>query len=523
MKDGLRIILVVSIFFVVLLCFVTSVPASGQRTMLDRTFGNNGIKVVHVKNVGDIARGVYVLPDDKLLVAGVTDVPVVVKFLANGLVDSSFGMDGISFLPRGGKCVTRQTDGKILTAGTYSPTSGGGPQFGIARLHPNGSLDTSFNHIGYASHQLFSSTDVCNAMAMQADGKILLAGDGAYYPIFVRLHSNGLIDSTFGNNGKVVDPRLGHEVQIESVLIQSDGKFVAVGNVYNVAQITRKNDFVLLRYYSSGNPDSTFGVNGIVTTDFGFYDFAFAAAMQSDGKVLAAGIASDQPGTGDDFAVARYNNDGSPDTTFGDVGIVTTDVDGSSQSDLAYAITLQPDGNILLGGRTNAATRTFAIARYRPTGRLDSAWGNNGRVKTNIGGYEDELTALAIQSDSKIVAVGSSVDVSTVGITNTPHFVLARYYGDASVTVPATSQGSNRIVVFPNPTNGDFVVRCTDIDGPFTISISNVLGQIIYTESFDHGGPGKQIRLGEGVPFGVYTLQIRNNVQVLCNSRLVKR
>ena len=176
------------------------------------------------------------MPDDKILVAGVTDVPVVVKFLANGTVDSSFGTSGISYLLRGGNCIQQQPNGRILTAGTYDPTSGGGPYFGISRLLSDGSLDTTFNHIGYATHKLFSSTDDCKSMALQTDGKILLAGEGARYPIFLRLLPNGQIDSTFGTNGKVIDSRLGHEVQIYSLLCQSDGKFVAVGNVYNIGR-----------------------------------------------------------------------------------------------------------------------------------------------------------------------------------------------------------------------------------------------------------------------------------------------
>ena len=160
-----------------------------------------------------------------------------------------------------------------------------------------------------------------------------------------------------------------------------------------------------------------------------------------------------QQNTGDDFALARYKTDGSIDTSFGYGGRITTDVHGNAEWDLAYSMALQQDGKIVLGGRSYGTTRTFAVSRYLSTGKLDSAWGNNGSVNTNIGGFDDEINGVALQSDGKIVVAGFSVDSTTIGVTNTPHFALARYYGDASVAVPIIKQ-IERFKAFPNPVHG---------------------------------------------------------------------
>ena len=149
-----------------------------------------------------------------------------------------------------------------------------------------------------------------------------------------------------------------------------------------------------------GDLDPTFGSGGKVTTDVGGSDGAQAVAIQGDGKVVAAGLGNFAgPGTGD-FALARYNPDGSLDTSFGSGGKVTTDFGGF---DAASAVAIQPDGKIIAAGRSGSGD--FALARYNPDGSLDSSFGSGGKVTTDFGGF-DSAFGVALQADGKIVAAG---------------------------------------------------------------------------------------------------------------------
>ena len=178
-------------------------------------------------------------------------------------------------------------------------------------------------------------------------------------------------------------------------------------------------DFALARYNSNGTLDTTFGTGGKVTTDFsGNHDWANGLAIQSDGKILTAGVAYDATGNWD-FALARYNSDGTLDATFGLDGKVTTELGG--RFDEAYALALQPDGKIVAAG---VARRDFAFARYNPDGTLDASFGIGGTVTIDFSGSSDVASAIAIQSDGRIVAAGTTnLDVGReIG-----DFALARY------------------------------------------------------------------------------------------------
>src|SRR5262249_16748710 len=152
---------------------------------------------------------------------------------------------------------------------------------------------------------------------------------------------------------------------------------------------------------SPGDLDRTFGVGGLVTTDFdGRYDAANAVALQPDGKIVAVGV-STSPVTNFDFALARYNRDASLDQTFGTDGLVSTDFDRGF--DIAKAVALQADGKIVVAGSTSRPLNrsAFALARYQPDGHLDATFGVGGRVVTEVGLFSD-TQGVALQPDGKI-------------------------------------------------------------------------------------------------------------------------
>ncbi len=219
----------------------------------------------------------------------------------------------------------------------------------------------------------------------------------------------GALDPSFGTGGQVTTDFGGFD-SAQAVAVQSDGKIVAAGS-------SGGGDFALARYNADGTLDSTFGSGGKLTTDFGGFDAASALAIQHDGRIVVTG----RTGSGD-FALARYNGDGSLDSTFGSGGKVTTDVGGF---DAALGVALQSDGKIVAVGGGGSGS-DFVVARYSANGSLDSSFGSGGLVTTNLGGFE-AATAVALQTDGKIVATGSTFS------SGFQQFVLTRYNTDGSI------------------------------------------------------------------------------------------
>jgi uncharacterized delta-60 repeat protein len=244
--------------------------------------------------------------------------------------------------------------------------------------------------------------------------------------------ARGDLDPTFGAGGKVTTDFGGNETAW-GLALQPDGKAVVAGTRFDPGP---SDDFVLARYTASGALDSTFDGDGKVTTDFGGRsDGADDVAIQADGKIVAAGSGFPAQVRPLDFALARYNRDGTLDTTFGDGGKVLTTFEPNS-IDGANGVVIQPDGKIVAAGSTRSGqTREFAVARYLPNGSLDPSFGGDGLVVTPISaGIAFDL---AVQPDGKLIAAGWS---------NPGGFdiAMARYNPDGSLD---SSFGGGGIVV----------------------------------------------------------------------------
>ncbi|MCC6766352.1 MAG: hypothetical protein IT293_16960 [Deltaproteobacteria bacterium] len=186
------------------------------------------------------------------------------------------------------------------------------------------------------------------------------------------------------------------------------------------------NDFAVVRYNSDGTLDGTFGSGGQVTTPVGTLDdSASALVVQSDGKLVAAGYSS--TGSSLAFAVVRYNSDGTLDGTFGSGGIVTTPVGASVTADSA-ALVVQGDGKLVVAGASyNGSNDDLALVRYNTDGTLDGTFGTGGIVTTPVGSNYDRAHALMAQNDGKLVAAGYSADGSN------PRFAVVRYNSDGTL------------------------------------------------------------------------------------------
>jgi uncharacterized delta-60 repeat protein len=210
------------------------------------------------------------------------------------------------------------------------------------------------------------------------------------------------------------------------------------------------DDFALARYNSDGSLDLSFGSGGKVSTDFfDSQDLAHAVVIQSDGRIVVAGRIFSSITSGD-FGVVRYNTDGSLDTAFGYGGKVTTDFFGFSDS--ANAIALQGDNKIVVGGSAtdiNGTFDDFAIVRYNPDGSLEGSFGTGGKITTAFSVFTDGIRGITVQTDGKIVAAGSSFQDAT-----NFDFALARYEGTSFDTCLQDDSNGNLLQI--NTTTGDY-------------------------------------------------------------------
>ena len=295
-----------------------------------------------------------------------------------------------------------------------------------------GQLDTTFGQNGIVT---IAGESFAYSVAIQSDGKIVAAGysdNGSDLDFaIIRYNSDGALDNTFGTNGIVITSVGASGDYATSIAIQSDGKIIAAGNSYNGSD----NDFAVVRYNSNGSLDNTFGTNGIVITSVGdSSDYANSIAIQSDGKIIAAGNSFN--GSDDDFAVVRYNSNGALDNTFGTNGIVITSVGDSS--DYARSIAIQSDSKIIAAGYSyNGSDFDLALVRYNSNGSLDNTFGTNGIVITSVGDSSDYARSIAIQSDSKIIAAGYSYNGSDYD------FALVRYNSNGALD---NTFGTNGVV-----------------------------------------------------------------------------
>jgi uncharacterized delta-60 repeat protein len=393
---------------------------------LDTTFGTDGKVITTIGSSYDVAYALVIQPDGKIVAAGYSSNGsdcdfALARYNTDGSPDTGFGTGGIVTTPVGGgndyaNALGIQPDGKIVVAG-YS-YNGSDYDFALVRYNANGSLDTGFGTGGKVITPIGSGYDEAYALGIQPDGRIVAAGysasGGNYNFAVVRYNANGSLDTAFGTDGKVITPvGSGHNIAY-ALGIQPDGRIVTAGYSYNGSNY----DFALVRYNTDGSLDAAFGTGGIVATPVGSIDDkALALAVQTDGRIVAAGHSDN--GGNYDFALVRYNTDGSLDTGFGTGGKVTTPVGGGD--DVAYALDIQPDGRIVVAGSSNNGTYEFAVVRYNTDGSPDTGFGTDGKVTTPVGSSDDKALALGIQSNGRIVAAGYSDNGSNYD------FALVRY------------------------------------------------------------------------------------------------
>jgi uncharacterized delta-60 repeat protein len=306
----------------------------------------------------------------------------------------------------------------------------------VARYLADGQLDRSFGSGGVVVIRSNLSGFVANALAVQSDGKIVIAGmnsnvsTGTLQLAAARYNTDGTPDTGFGNEGMVTTPVGDAGAEANTVAIQPDGKLVVAGTAYSHGTID--DEFMVARYTAVGTLDSSFGTAGVTTTHVGRGPSSAAAlALQPDGRIVVVGTAFSNGPTDDDFAVARYTFDGHLDAGFGGDGIVTTDFGSDPTTpnpslDRANALALSTDGAILAAGFTRGDHAAFAVAKYKPDGTPDSTFGQDG--KAQIPSAEPQVFSLILPPSGDIVLGGSSASADR---TSAP-FTLVRLHSDGS-------------------------------------------------------------------------------------------
>lgn len=429
--------------------------ANAQPGSLDVSFSGDGKMTASLTTGNNTANAVAVQPDFKILAAGAvlngtssTDFGVA-RFNENGTPDLTFNGTGFAladFNHAFNYCsgMALQPDGKIVLGG-YTD-SGAGFDFALVRFNGNGIPDNTFGDQGKVILP-FGSTAFANAMALQPDGKILMAGyvmgESANLLVAVRFLANGSPDPDFGVGGKSI-VAIGEDSAIaNAIAIQpNDGRIVVAGQVMNGALLRWES--LVFRFNTDGTPDTEFGTHGQVITPVANLDYIVTAvALSPDGKITTAGYTGNSP-SAYKTTLARYLPDGAPDTAFADngIGIVPLGPSGNQPKSIVL-----PGNRIVVGGSLQqGGLSRFVVAGFDQNGSPVASFGANGTTTTAFA-QQDGINAMALAPDGKIVAAGVSFAAGAV-------FAMTRYHTEASLSAHEVSTGNFGISVYPNPVDG---------------------------------------------------------------------
>jgi len=488
----------------------------------DPSFGNGGIAYGYSTTGSNYpgSRNIIMQPDNKIIQVGT--IPIgnnstgfgLIRYNSNGTLDSAFGTNGRVVTSIGVDSYTAagalQADGKIVVTGVVYST--GNADFVLVRYNSNGSLDSTFGQGGKAITPVGLHDDYAYGLSIQQDGKIVVvgsSGDNSNAQAFAvaRFKTNGSLDSTFGQNGKVVK-HIGHFITFignkyygqyaqeyaNIVAIQNDGKIVMGGQSYTHAgcedyygSVYCNPMFAMVRYNPDGSLDSTFGSKGKVTDSLLMYN-PTAGVLQTDGKIVVTGS-----GNQNGFITERYNSDGSLDNSFGTGGKTVTNFNASGNGSSSNAVAIQPDGKIVVAGnvfKSNSGS-DFAVVRYKTDGSLDNTFNVSGFIQFHIGESKsyDYATGVAVQgsrllvggaiqgnNDGKLVIVGLLDNIPALPVAISANGALTFCQG-ASVQLTSSVSGSlqwykNNVLIsgatstaYIATTSGSYIVEASNSSG----------------------------------------------------------
>jgi uncharacterized delta-60 repeat protein len=467
----------------ILLFLLISLNVASQTLdgIIDSSFGNNGAAFANF-NGGSNGLSFKLDSDKNIIACGqyMGDLNydfAAIKFDSIGKIDTSFGLNGKFIYDFGlddyANSLLIQNDNKIVLGGFSSTWDGFNVnsifnQFSLLRIHNNGTIDSSFGNNG--KFELDFNPIDCGAVAisMQSNGKIIVVGkyiDGnGIQVIAIRLTQNGILDLSFGNAGitKIVLDTLLKEDEATSVVVQQDDKILI--SVITFDQSFPGRIFGLVRLNENGNLDISFGNNGIVKTDIPnqVNDYVLASALQSDGKILQAGTCKNNK----IMAICRYNIQGTLDPTFGDQGIDTLNI--SLGKDIIRDVIVQDDKRIIIVGETSS---NACILRLTQFGQIDSTFNNTGI--NHFGNSTGEtFNNVLLMNPSKIVAGGYAHDSSGIFQFSAVAFNSILFSGINSMV-----NYFEDFKIYPNPSN--HLLNFSNFNSNYSISLFDFTGKLI--------------------------------------------
>ena len=426
-------------------------------------------------------------------------VPGSVLAAPGGELDATFGENGRVVVELAnaslGMSVAQQADGKLLIGGATF-TDSGGSDFAVFRLNPDGTPDNSFGSsgTGAVTVDFFQADDQAMSVVVQPDGKILLAGwdfESDYDLALVRLNPDGSLDNTFGGDGRVTLQLGGVDEQVSGMSLLNNGKIVVAGHT----DINGDHDIVFARFNANGSLDTSFGTAGTTLVDSGTnYDQAYSMTQQPDGKFIACGLSgpSQYDATDGALLAVRVNQDGSVDTSYGSNGVAivqTTTVLGQARGCAALQ---DGSGATILAGIDGTATdANLALARLDANGTLDPSFGTAGQASIDLGGWE--------LAENIVVLDDGTLAVAGVSFGATSDIFLARIdagtgmldstFGNEGVTVFDLGHGSQASATFSYPFHGFGLIEQTD-GKLVTLGTRDSFPSAFATARVDPGGMG---------------------------------
>lgn len=513
-------LLISSLILLFSICLKAQYPGAG-----DPTFGNNGITTFAVSDYFDQAREVLVQPDGKIISAGYarmngSDYQIYVsRQNIDGTMDITFGDNGIVVIdgnPGGGsyaRAAALLPDGKILL-GCYTFYYQGYTYYNdalVVKLNADGSLDTSFGNNGMGVFDGYNSS-VVEDIRVQEDGKICLIGYCDDVSSVIRFNENGVLDTTYGNNGVALfswnDCPTSY---VFNGAFQDDGKLLLCGMYINDDNLDK---CMIVRVNEDGTKDTSFGEDGIVKFSLGpGHDFIKAIKILDDGKILCAGhtYIKQVPVLNYKFAVTRLNPDGTFDTTFGQNGIATAEYYVEYENYLEDMV-IAENGNIYCVGYCYngvTADENLVVMSLLPDGSMNEVFGDNlGLTMIGNDGYQKEAYCIALTGNGHIVIGGYKGFKDYSG----SDVFIARITSDLYDDVNEITDNAQNFVLYPNPTDEKLTVNIEDKD-EYNASIYDLNGRIVMTAILKSNATIDVSSL----PSGNYLIKMKSDNKTLVN------
>jgi uncharacterized delta-60 repeat protein len=483
---------------------------------LDLSFNTTGI---FTQDFGfqDNITDVKIFPDQKIVTCGTALSPafagqlLVMRQNPDGTLDESFNGTGSVVINTFTESYAYESlpagDGKILVAGAAA-----NPNYLfsalVMRMNDDGSLDTSFGTDGVAQFNLTGTDHFAYAMRLQSDGKILLAGSAIdanfnNQPIVIRLLENGTLDESFGVNGVAAVPVTEIDNRFNSLEVQSDGKILAAGHISNPITPDGQTDFDILvaRFNTDGTPDTSFGTDGILTDGVSenYIDDIFELALTDDEHIVIGGYTT-LPDFSFDAIVLQYDQSGERDASFGTNGLVQFD---NAVQDVALGVVVQPDGKIVAAGTSGGFffdNRDVLVMRLNSDGTFDTGFGTDGIVLTEVNGAMDEANAVALQADGKIVIAGKA------NVNNLNDALTIRYLGEGDPNAVNEST-QTALTIYPNPVNGQRVIAIEGMIQSSVLTLTDASGRMVSQYTVIPGQTTRTMVLPQEIASGIYMIQ----------------